>query len=151
MTTATNTTLNRSRDPGTSAANGIVASTIGTAPRNPAHPTNSCSRTPRLNHTAHATTDSGRATNVRIAPAASPCHTCHQCSSSGLASRPSMTNNPIWASQPMPSTNDRVATRCGSSVLPSTSAATYTAANPLAWTYAAEPYASTANANTTRG
>ena len=27
----------------------------------------------------------------------------------GVASRPSMTNSPIWASQPMPSTNERVA------------------------------------------
>ena len=44
-----------------------------------------------------------------------------------------MTNNPICASQPMPSTNERVARRCGNSVLPSTSAARYTAAKPLAW------------------
>ena len=57
----------------------------------------------------------------------------------GDSSSPSMTNSPIWASQAMPSPKDRVAARWGSSELPSTSAATYTAANPLPWTAAAAP------------
>ncbi len=35
-----------------------------------------------------------------------------------------MTNSPIWASQAMPSAKDLVVWRCGSSELPSTSAAT---------------------------
>ena len=52
-----------------------------------------------------------------------------------------MTNSPIWASHATPSANDRVAARCGSSLLPSTSAATYTAANPDPCTAAAPPYA----------
>ena len=38
----------------------------------------------------------------------------------GLASIPSMTNSPIWASQPAPSAKDWVAWRCGSRPLPST-------------------------------
>ena len=45
-----------------------------------------------------------------------------------------MTNSPICASQATPSANERVATRCGSSLLPRTSAATYTAAKPEACT-----------------
>ena len=44
--------------------------------------------------------------------------------SSGESSRPSMTNSPIWASQATPSAKDRVAARCGSSLLPRTRAAT---------------------------
>ena len=43
-----------------------------------------------------------------------------------------MTNSPICASHATPSANERVAARCGSSLLPSTSAATYTAAKPEA-------------------
>ena len=57
----------------------------------------------------------------------------------GESSRPSITNSPIWASHATPSANDRVAPRCGSSELPSTSAATYTAANAEACTNAAAP------------
>ena len=69
----------------------------------------------------------------------------------GESSSPSITKSPIWASQPRPSANDRVAARCGSSVLPSTSAATYTAAKPEAWTAAAPPYASDARQSTASG
>ena len=61
----------------------------------------------------------------------------------GESSRPSITNSPIWASQATPSENDFVAARCGSSALPSTSAATYTAAKPEACSAAPAAYAIT--------
>ena len=51
----------------------------------------------------------------------------------GSTSRPSRTNRPICASQPSPSAKDRVAERCGSPELASTTAARYAARNPLAW------------------
>ena len=50
-----------------------------------------------------------------------------------------MTKRPIWAIQPMPSTKERVAARCGNWAFPRISAHTYTAANPLAWMSAAMP------------
>ncbi|MGY2700827.1 hypothetical protein ACVW2K_000411 [Nocardioides sp. HB32] len=69
----------------------------------------------------------------------------------GESSRPSITKSPIWASQATPSANDLVAVRCGSSVLPSTSAATYTAAKPDPCTNAAAPYARKARVSTASG
>ena len=42
----------------------------------------------------------------------------------GESSSPSITKSPIWASHATPSENERVATRCGSSLLPRISAAT---------------------------
>ena len=62
---------------------------------------------------------------------------------SGNASRPSITKSPICAIQPIPSTNERVAARCGSWTFPKISAQTYTAANPLAWMSEVMPYANT--------
>ncbi len=69
-------------------------------------------------------TESGRATNVRIRPAATASPIVDQVIRPGESSRPSITNRPIWASQAMPSANDREAARCGSSLLPRMSAAT---------------------------
>ena len=69
----------------------------------------------------------------------------------GDSSRPSITNSPIWASQATPSVNERVAARWGRSWLPSTSAATYTAAKPEACTAAAPPYARKQSVRTASG
>ena len=69
----------------------------------------------------------------------------------GKASRPSITNSPIWAIQPMPSTKLRVAARWGSRALPSISAHAYTAAKPLACTTAVALYANTAQTSVASG
>ena len=69
----------------------------------------------------------------------------------GDTSSPSITNSPIWASQASPSENDRVAARCGRSPLPSTSAATYTAAKPEPCSTAVPAYAITASDMTASG
>ena len=95
---------------------------IGTAPRSPAQDRKTCSLIGIRNAVADTNTDTGRATKVRKTPAASAISTSRRFSRSGTASRPSITNSPIWAIQPMPSTNDRVAPRCGSWALPSISA-----------------------------
>ena len=59
--------LNRSYEPGTPAANGMVARTMGTAPRIPAQPMNSCSRHRRPNHTAHtASGGKGRGNQYQV-------------------------------------------------------------------------------------
>ena len=50
----------------------------------------------------------------------------------GDAYSPSSTNRPIWASQPVPSANERTPPRWGRSELPRTSAATYVARSPEA-------------------
>ena len=60
-------------------------------------------------------------------------------SRAGEASSPSITNRPIWASQATPSAKPRMAGPCGSRVLPSTSAETYTARRPLARASVAAP------------
>jgi hypothetical protein len=63
------------------------------------------------NGESDAKTLNGRATIVRnrLASTASAT-TCHVMRD-GVASRPSMTNSPIWATQPIPSAKDRVAWR----------------------------------------
>ncbi len=86
---------------------------------------------------------------MRPATSASPT-VCHEIRA-GDSSSPSITNSPICDSQATPSAKDRVAPRCGSSEFPSTSAATYTAANPDAWMNAAPPYASRASVSTAMG
>ena len=62
-----------------------------------------------------------------------------------------MTKSPIWASQATPSAKDRVAARCGSSLLPRIRAATYTAAKPEPCTAAAVPYARKVRIRTVSG
>jgi len=69
-------------------------------------------------------TEIGRASRGSPSPATIAIATVSRWMRDGVTSSPSITNSPIWASQPMPSANDRVALRCGSSELPSTSAAT---------------------------
>ena len=80
--------------------------------------------------TVLAHTDSGRATTVSRNPATTACRIWVVSMRAGESSSPSMTNRPIWESQPSPSMKDRVAPRWGSSELPRMSAATYTAAKP---------------------
>ena len=109
-------------------------STIGTAPRSPAHDRNASSRHGIGCTTELTSTDSGRATKVSTRPATIASPTIERVSRPGESSSPSITNSPIWASQATPSAKDRVAPRCGRSELPSTSAATYTAAKPEACT-----------------
>ncbi len=124
---------------------------MGTAPRRPAHDRNARSRHGIGRTTELATTETGRASTVRIRPASRASPTISHEMRSGESSSPSITNSPICASQATPSANDRVAPRCGSSELPSTSAATYTAANPDACTNAAAPYARRASVITAIG
>ena len=70
------------------------------------------------------TTDSGLATSVSTRPVASAWTTVWRSMRDGERSSPSITNSPIWASHATPSEKERVATRCGSSLLPRISAAT---------------------------
>ena len=95
---------------------------IGTAPRSPAQDKKTCSLNGIRNGVADKNTDAGRATKVRKRPAASAISTSRTPRRSGTASRPSITNSPIWAIQPTPSTKERVAPRCGSWALPSINA-----------------------------
>ena len=97
-TTSTKTRSKSCRCPGRPAVSGTVARTIGTAPRSPAQDRNACSRHGTRNgsqrhehrqrpgdqqqHQADARAPAGSATPAR----------------DGVASRPSRTNRPIWAS-----------------------------------------------------
>ena len=72
------------------------------------------------NGNVDASTDSGRATSSSTRPMPSAGR-IEEASSGGVASSPSITNRPIWASQAIPSAKPRVAGRCGSRALPSTS------------------------------
>ena len=67
--TITNTRSNSCSAPSTWLDSAIVVSTIGTAPRRPAQERNASSRHGSGCTTALTTTDSGRATKVRISPA----------------------------------------------------------------------------------
>ena len=126
--TMTKTSLKIVFAPGTAAAQGMVASTMGTAPRSPAQERNACSRQVRvpirqtLASAAETTTEAGRATRISAKPATSP-GSIADGSSDGRANMPSITKSPIWASQAAPSANPRVAARCGSRAFPSTSPA----------------------------
>ena len=71
-----------------------------------------------------SSTDAGRATNVSTRPVTRACTTMVLSMRAGESSSPSITNSPIWASHATPSAKERVATRCGSSLLPRISAAT---------------------------
>lgn len=84
---------------------------MGTAPRSPAHDTNTCSRREKLLAHAQASTDNGRATNVSSRPASMATATCSSEMRAGDTSRPSITNSPICASHATPSEKDRVAAR----------------------------------------
>ena len=80
---------------------GKVASTIGTAPRRPAHDRKTCSRQGTRNPARETTTDSGRATSSRTSPM-TIAGTNSAPRSLGSTSRPSRTNRPICASQAEP-------------------------------------------------
>jgi hypothetical protein len=117
------TTSNSAAECGTWALTGMVASTIGTAPRRPAQDRNARSRPGSRNGSVAASTAAGRARNTRTRPTAMAGRIWAG-SRAGEASKPSMTNSPIWASQPIPSAKPRVAGPCGSRALPSTTADT---------------------------
>ncbi len=121
-TTTTNTRSNSLVAPGNRALTGIVASTIGTAPRSPAQDRKACWRQGTRSGRVETITARGRAMSTRTDPA-TRAGTTAPGSRLGEASSPSMTNSPIWASQATPSAKPRVAGPCGSRTLPSTSAA----------------------------
>ncbi len=121
ITTTMNTMSNRRVAPGRRAFIGMVASTIGTAPRRPAQDKNACSRQGKRSGSVETTTARGRAMRTRMVPT-TRAGRIWAGSRAGEASSPSMTNNPIWASQAMPSAKPRMAGRCGSRMLPSTRA-----------------------------
>ena len=102
---------------------GIVASTIGTAPRSPAQDTNACCRHGSRSGVVATSTAAGRAMATSTSPVTTPGRIWAG-SRAGEASSPSMTNSPIWASKPIPSANPRVAGPCGSRALPRTTADT---------------------------
>src|SRR5262249_5706205 len=68
--TTKNTTLNSAGEPGAPLITGIVASTIGTEPRSPTHPTYKISCSGKRNGARQSATTTGRATNAR--PSATP-------------------------------------------------------------------------------
>ena len=129
---------------------GMVARMMGTAPRSPAQDIRACSCQGTRNGDRQSTTLSGLATMVSTSPMTSA-GTMSSPSSCGVTSRPSRTNMPIWAIQPSPSANPRVAGQCGSRALPITIAARYTARKPLPWASAPAAYAITAIAMTAIG
>ena len=98
------------RHPSTPSASGIVASTIGTAPRSPAQERNASSRTgigctSAADHHRQRPGHEGQDQTGHDRDAARCAGRCRL----GETSRPSITNSPIWASQATPSENDRVA------------------------------------------
>ena len=101
----------------------MVASTTGTAPRSPAQDRKSCSRRFTRNGSAEIATDNGRASSSSASPVITAGSTAAS-SRLGDTSRPSSTNRPIWASQASPSAKPRMACRCGSLELPSSTPAT---------------------------
>ena len=100
-TTSTKTMLKIRRLSGTPATIGIVARTIGTAPRSPAQDRSACSRqAPERGERGHhrerpRQQDQDHARPPAPAPGRRPAR-------AGLTSRPSSTNIPICASQPSP-------------------------------------------------
>ena len=117
--------------PGTPSTIGYVASTMGTAPRNPAQDRKACSRSGTRKPVSDTMTDTGRATSSSTRPA-TIAGTRSSTNWDGVTNRPSSTNNPIWASHPEPSANDFVADRCGNPELASTTLARYAATKALA-------------------
>ena len=101
ITTAKKTMLKNSREWGTSAITGKVASTTGTAPRSPAQPRTSLSLTEKESSAVETKVATGRATNSRSSASTVP---SIQTSSRrlGNTSRPRARNIVIWATQPRP-------------------------------------------------
>ena len=85
---------------------------------------NACSRQGTRNGDADTATAANRPTTVTATPITSATSTSFSRIRPGDASIPSITNSPICASQAIPSTNDRVAIRCGSSARPRTNEVT---------------------------
>ena len=104
ITTAKNTMLKKScaRPSGTFSITANVASTTGTAPRSPAHPSTMRSRALKSSNAVATATDSGRATNTRTSVSTVPStHTSP--SALGKTSRPRARNIAICATQASPS------------------------------------------------
>ena len=118
-----NTMSNRRVAPGTRAFMGIVASTIGTAPRSPAQDKKPCWRQGIRSGSVATATAAGRAASTSTDPTAIAGMICAG-SRAGEASSPSITNRPIWASQATPSAKPRMAGPCGSRAFPKTRAET---------------------------
>ncbi len=102
---------------------GMVASTMGTAPRRPAQLSRACSRSGSRNGVSVSTTESGRARKTSTAPITSAGTTAEPIDS-GVQSRPSRTNMPICPIQARPSAKPRTAGPCGSLELPRITAVT---------------------------
>ncbi len=128
----------------------MVANTIGTAPRSPAHDRNACSRQGTRNGVVASATAMGRAIRSATSPASRP-GTIACPSLSGDANSPNSTKTPICAIQPSPSANDRVFEWCGNRELPSTRPARKVASSPDASASCADAYASTHIATVANG
>jgi hypothetical protein len=94
MTTTTNTTSNSRTAPGTRAFIGIVARTIGTAPRSPAQVRKARYRHGIRSRTVDTSTAAGRAMATSTHPV-TRAGMISPGSRAGLASKPSKTNSPI--------------------------------------------------------
>ena len=102
---------------------GKVASTIGTAPRSPAHPTSADSRRRNPKPLIEITAARGRATKISTAAMRKPSPAIPP-NSPGFTSRPSVRNSAIWLTQARPSWKSRTVRRLGIDALPSISAVT---------------------------
>ena len=104
----------------------IVVSTIGTAPRRPAQDTNASLRQRQRLHDRAEDPNRERSGDEGEDQSRQPPRgrAVENVIRPGEKSSPSITNSPIWASHAIPSANDRVAPRCGNSLLPRIRAAT---------------------------
>ncbi len=126
---------------GTPARTGNVAKTTGVAPRSPAHPRTSRSRTSNPWKTVATRTDSGRATTTATTASAVPSSAMSP-SSLGRTSNPSVKNIASCATHARPSWKVTIVRLAGRSVEPMASPVRYTARNPDPWTTSVIPYAS---------
>ena len=121
MTTTKKTIANSSSPLRTPATTGKVASQIGVAPRSPAQPSITFSRTLNEVNAVARKVASGRATKISTAESARPL-TATPPRSPGKTSTPSRMKRPIWDTQPSPSWKETTLRLAGIRAEPSASA-----------------------------
>jgi hypothetical protein len=127
--TAKKTTSKNSSAPSTPAITGNVASTTGTAPRSPAHPSAIRSGTEKPRPMVPANAAIGRATNTSSSASRIPSsHTAPK--SDGKTSSPRTRNMPSCATHARPSWKVVIVRRAGVDELPITRPVMYTARKP---------------------
>ena len=121
VTTTKKTIANSSSPLRTPATTGKVASQIGVAPRSPAQPSITFSRTLKEVKVVARKVAIGRATKISAAESARPL-TATLSRSLGKTSSPSRMKRPICETQPSPSWKETTLRRAGSRAEPSASA-----------------------------